>query len=349
MYFLLFERPPHLAGQFVEKLAHGAVVKIAGVLRKNLASEDGDRLAMAGGRTFGIGIDDFAAGEHTGQKRLASRRPFRHPAVRRPYGLFQIVDAPRRPIAGSQPKRDLEFAPRPLRSGQEAKGFHNRPLFAIDQVRIGRRRDVLFTTAIKRTHRRQVIHDCAEPGFGFRFQAAVSSRGNKVALALGAVAADFAIKYLCTERADHLVGLVVFTILTARMLLLLCFETIEAEVFRRRLTCAVAFFACAVASVASELAATGSLALVTLLPLVGIGMGCLGEASNAMVVRRRCVLAMGCIMALFAISTGAWGLVFKNTISDVGASIWSMIKYRDPPLPALASVIGFRLTITPTR
>jgi hypothetical protein len=40
-----------------------------------------------------------------------------------------------------------------------------------------------------------------------------------------------------------------------------------------------------------------------------------------MVVRRRCVLAMGYIMALFAISTGAWGLVFKNTISDVGASI----------------------------
>jgi hypothetical protein len=150
---------------------------------------------------------------------------------------------------------------------------------------------------------------------------------------LGAVAADFAIKYLCTERADHLVGLVVFTILTARTLLLLSFETIEAEVFRRRFTCAVAFFACAVASVTSELVATGSLALVTLLPLVGIGLGCLGEASNAMVVRRRCVLAMGCIMALFAISTGTWGLVFKNTISDVWASIWSMIKSRDPPAP----------------
>ena len=162
------------------------------------------------------------------------------------------------------------------------------------------------------------------------------------ALALGAVAADFAIKYLCTERADHLVGLVVFVILTVRTLLLVCFETIEAEVFRRRLTCAAAFFACAVASVASELVATGSLALVTLLPIVGIGLGCLGEASNAMVVRRRCVLAMGCIMSLFAISTGAWGLLFKNTISDVGASIWSMIKFRDPPLPSLATVIDFR-------
>jgi hypothetical protein len=168
----------------------------------------------------------------------------------------------------------------------------------------------------------------------------VSRRFN--ALALGAIAVDFAIKYLCTERVDHLVGLVVFTILTARTLMILCFESIEAEVFRRRVTCAVAFFACAVASVASQLAATGSLALITLLPVVGIGLGCLGEASDAMVVRRRCVLAMGCIMTLFAISTGAWGLMFKNTISDVGASIWSMIKFRDPPLPALASVIGLR-------
>jgi hypothetical protein len=168
----------------------------------------------------------------------------------------------------------------------------------------------------------------------------VSRRFN--ALALGAVAADFAIKYLCTARADHLVGLVVFTILTGRTLIILCFESIEADVFRRRVTCAVAFFACALASVASQLAAAGSLALITLLPVVGIGLGCLGEASNAMVVRRRCVLAMGCIMTLFAISTGAWGLMFKNMLSDVGASIWSMIKSRDPPLPALASVIGLR-------
>jgi len=168
----------------------------------------------------------------------------------------------------------------------------------------------------------------------------VSRRFN--ALALGAVVADFAIKYLCTQRVDHLVGLVVFTILTVRTLLLLCFETIETEASRRRLTCATAFVACVVASVASELAATGTLALVTTLPLIGIGLGCLGEASNAMVIRRRCVLAMGCIMSLFAISTGAWGLLFKNTISDVGASIWNMIKFRDPPLSALASAIGFR-------
>jgi hypothetical protein len=208
-------------------------------------------------------------------------------------------------------------------------------------VRLQRRRDkqVIDPSPII-TPALQLLSAAASVGRVRTKSYVVSRRFN--ALALGAVAADFAIKYLCTERADHLVGLVLFSILTARTLLILCFETIEADGFRRRVTCAVAFFACAVASVASQLATTGSLALITLLPLVGIGLGCLGEASNAMVVRRWCVLAMGCIMTLFAISTGAWGLLFKNTIADVGASIWSMIKFRDPPLPALASIIELR-------
>jgi len=113
--FLLLESPAHLAGQFVEEISHGAVIEIAGVLRKNLAGEYGDRLAMTCGPAFGIGVEDFSAGEHTGQKRLASRGALRHPAVRCPYGLFQVVDTPRRPIAGSEPERDLEFAPRPFR------------------------------------------------------------------------------------------------------------------------------------------------------------------------------------------------------------------------------------------
>jgi hypothetical protein len=129
VYFLLLEGSAHLAGQFVEKLSHGAVIEIAGVLRQNLAGEDGDRLAMTCGTTFRIGVDDFAAGEHTGQKRLATRRASGHPAMRRPHSLFQIIDAPGRPIAGSEPQRDLEFAPRPLRSRKEAKGLHYRPLF----------------------------------------------------------------------------------------------------------------------------------------------------------------------------------------------------------------------------
>jgi hypothetical protein len=68
MYFLLFEGPAHLTGQFVEKLSHGAVVKIAGILRKNLAGEDSDRLAVTCGPTSGIGVDDFAAGKMPDRK-----------------------------------------------------------------------------------------------------------------------------------------------------------------------------------------------------------------------------------------------------------------------------------------
>ena len=41
-------------------------------------------------------------------------------------------------------------------------------------------------------------------------------------------------------------------------------------------------------------------------------------------------------MAAFGLATEAWGLVFKNLVSDVGATIYSMNRYCDPPLPALA-------------
>jgi hypothetical protein len=160
----------------------------------------------------------------------------------------------------------------------------------------------------------------------------VSRRFN--ALALGAVAADFAVKYLCTGGVDSLVGLIIFVVLTARTLLILGFSNIEGSTSRRRIACATAFLVCATASVAGELYLGGTLRPITLLPLVGVGLGCLGEASNHMVVRRRCILGMGCIMALFGVSTSAWGLVFKNVVSDVGATVYSIIKYRDPLLHA---------------
>jgi len=43
------------------------------------------------------------------------------------------------------------------------------------------------------------------------------------ALALGSVVADFAIKYSYTGRADFLVGLIVFVVLTVRTLLIFGF------------------------------------------------------------------------------------------------------------------------------
>jgi hypothetical protein len=163
----------------------------------------------------------------------------------------------------------------------------------------------------------------------------VSRRFN--ALALGAVAADFAVKYVHTGRPDFLVGLIVFVVLTVRTLLILGFGKIEENTSRRRVACAVAFLVCSVASIAGQFYFGEPIRPVTLLPLVGVGLGCLGEASNNMIVRRRCVLAMGCTMAAFGLAMEAWGLVFKNLVSDVGATIYSINKYRDPPLPALAA------------
>jgi hypothetical protein len=162
----------------------------------------------------------------------------------------------------------------------------------------------------------------------------VSRRFN--ALALGAIAADFAVKYAHTVRADFLVGLILFVVLTVRTLLILGFSRIEGNTFRRRVACAVALLVCAVASIAGQFYLGEPIRPLTLLPLVGIGLGCLGESSNNMIVRRRCVLAMGCVMAAFGLATEAWGLVFKNLVSDVGATIFSMNKYGDPPLPTIA-------------
>ena len=128
-----------------------------------------------------------------------------------------------------------------------------------------------------------------------------------------------------------------FVVLTVRTLLILGFRKIEENTFRRRVACAVAFLVCAVASIAGQFYFGEPIRPVTLLPLVGVGLGCLGEASNNMIVRRRCVLAMGCTMAAFGLAMEAWGLVFKNLVSDVGATIYSINRYRDPPLPALAA------------
>jgi len=162
----------------------------------------------------------------------------------------------------------------------------------------------------------------------------VSRRFN--AVALGAVAADFAVKYAHTGRADFLVGLIVFIVLTVRTLLILGFGKIEGNTFRRRVACAVAFLVCTVASIAGQFYLGDPIRPMIVLPLAGVGLGCLGEASNDMIVRRRCVLVMGCIMAAFGLATEAWGLVFKNIVSDVGATVYSMNKYRDPLPSAIA-------------
>ena len=49
MHLLLFESPAHFLGQFVEKLADGAVIKVAGILREDLSGKDCYRFSMARG------------------------------------------------------------------------------------------------------------------------------------------------------------------------------------------------------------------------------------------------------------------------------------------------------------
>jgi hypothetical protein len=163
------------------------------------------------------------------------------------------------------------------------------------------------------------------------------------AVALGAIAADFAVKYFWTGRADNLTeqivflhraddltGLLVFAVLTLRTLLMLCVGSLDRGL-PRRIMCAVVFAICVACTIAAQNIGVYPFRLVALLPLIAIGFGCLGEAIQDTVVRRRCILALGCIMAVFAFETSAWGLLFKNLFSDAGASAYNMVKYRDPP------------------
>ena len=171
----------------------------------------------------------------------------------------------------------------------------------------------------------------------------VVSRGCN-ALALGAVAADFAIKYfwtgraddltaqiVFTHRADDLTGLLVFAALTLRTILILCIGSLYGTLLARRITCAVTFAFCILCTIAAQNIGVYAFRLIALLPAIGIGVGCLGEASDDTGVRRWCILAMGCILAMFAYETTAWGLMFKNLVSDAGASVYNIIRYREPP------------------
>ena len=84
----------------------------------------------------------------------------------------------------------------------------------------------------------------------------VSRRFN--ALTLGAVAANFAVRYLHADRVDYLIGSTIFTVLTARTLLMLGFSEIEGNTLRRRVACVIAFLVCAVTSVAGQLYVSGT-------------------------------------------------------------------------------------------
>ena len=168
------------------------------------------------------------------------------------------------------------------------------------------------------------------------------------AVALGTVAADFAVRYTFyvpasakveysrAPEAAYMVGLLIFTILTIRTLLILCWPRIEKDRRLRVLTCFAAFALCIAAGIAANIHNSAPFRVIAWVPFLGIGLGCLGEASNDMPTRRRYIFAMGCVMASFAYSTAAWGLLFKNLFADIGATAVSMVKFGDPPFHAPA-------------
>jgi hypothetical protein len=134
-----------------------------------------------------------------------------------------------------------------------------------------------------------------------------------------------------THRADDLTGLLIFAVLTLRTLLILCIGSLDRTLVGRRITCAVTVVICTACTIAAQNLGVYPFRMATLLPVIGITLACLGEASDNTVFRRQSILALGAILAVFAFATSAWGLLFKSLFSDAGASAYNMIKYRDPP------------------
>src|SRR5215471_8575686 len=120
------------------------------------------------------------------------------------------------------------------------------------------------------------------------------------ALALGAVAADFAVRYAFyapasaeglggfplwgratsleysqAPQAAYMVGLLIFTILTIRTLLILCWPRIEKDYRLRVLTCFAAFVLCCAAGIAANVYNSAPFRVMSWIPFLGIGLGVL--------------------------------------------------------------------------
>jgi hypothetical protein len=144
------------------------------------------------------------------------------------------------------------------------------------------------------------------------------------AVAFGTIALDYGIREASSPDSALLVGSVVFAASTLRNVLILAIPYLDQN-WRARFAVCIFFFALnSSLALMVDISKSAPLALITVLPFIAFGLACLGESSNEMPVRRRFILAIGCVLAIFAIETEAWGLLAKSLISDAGASIYYM-------------------------
>jgi hypothetical protein len=140
------------------------------------------------------------------------------------------------------------------------------------------------------------------------------------------IALDYAARYTEQPDAAVLVGATIFAVLTLRNVLILIDPRLDQDHRARLIACLVSFVLCSGLSAATDVIKSAPLALTTILPFIALALGALGESSNDMSVRRRYILAIGCVLAIFAIETEAWGLLAKSLISDIGAALFYIVR-----------------------
>jgi hypothetical protein len=206
----------------------------------------------------------------------------------------------------------------------------------------------------------QISAAVASVGRVYTSNRVIGRRWNLAALLF--IALDYSVNYVYDSKDIHFTGALIFWSLTLRTAVILGLR-LDGNDSRRRISraliAAAAWTTCAGIVIFNQYKTGGfdpkTLAALrafseasinidagwylakhlidpTVIALMGLGFGCLGEAMGDMVRTRRCIFGMGVLMAGFAVATQNWGQLFKNIVSDVTATVISAIEFRDHPL-----------------
>jgi hypothetical protein len=149
------------------------------------------------------------------------------------------------------------------------------------------------------------------------------------ALAFATIAADYGVRFIDQGDTALLVGFLIFATLTIRNVLILAIPRLDRDRLPRFIVCAISFVMCSTLALLADIAGRALLEITTVLPFLALALGTLGESSNDMPTRRHYILAIGCVLSIFAVETAAWGLLAKSLISDVGAAIYAISSGRE--------------------